>query len=283
MKTIMNKTVLLGLMTSGLTTLALADQGSYPAGIGRQAADQQSQSTAQQQPMAQTPTAQPETVQQQQAAPNQNDANQQAQGGMATPLLNPLTAQAFVNDAAIGGRKEIRLSQLALDRSQNAEVRNFATRMVKDHSAANNKLGTIARQEGLSCPATNTFAADDPVWRNPIVQNPESEHGAYLLTKDVPDFADYQTVKHLESLSGRDFDVAYAQDMVNDHIATVNEFEAASHNLSNPSLRQFATDTLPTLRDHSQMAQNLQNELNGQTTETTPTVAPLVTPTTGRK
>lgn len=258
----MNKTVLVGLVTSGLTTLALADQGSYPAGVG-------------QQQMADQPSAQ-------QAAQGQNKANQPAPGMMATPLLEPLTAQEFVNDAAIGGMKEIRVSQLALDRSQNAEVKTFATRMVTDHTAANHKLDMIARQEGLICPATNTFAASDPMWKNPIVENPGSEHGAYLLTEQLPHLDDYEAVIHLESLSGREFDQAYAEDMVSDHITTINEFEVASHNLGNPNLRKFARNTLPTLREHLQLAQNLQNQLNGQTAAT-PTVAPLVTPGQGVK
>lgn len=195
--------------------------------------------------------------------------NSNVQNTMQTPLLKALTAQQFVNDAAIGGMKEVRLSRVALRDSQNANVRNFANKMIADHTLANHKLDQIARQEGLTCPATNTFAQDDPNWRNPMVENAATlkGEGAYLLMTNGPDVADYQAFQHLKRLSGHEFDLAYARDMVSDHINTVNEFEAASRNLSDPALRKFAADTLPALREHTQMAQKLENQIAGQTAE----------------
>ena len=191
------------------------------------------------------------------------------QSTLQTPMLKALTAQQFVNDAAIGGMKEVRLSHLALRDSQNADVRNFANKMIADHTLANNKLEQIAQQEGLTCPATNTFAKDDPNWRNPMVENAATlkGEGAYLLMTNGPDVADYHAFQHLKGLSGHEFDLAYARDMVSDHINTVNEFEAASRDLPDPALRKFAADTLPTLREHSEMAQKLENRIAGQTAE----------------
>lgn len=204
--------------------------------------------------------------------PADNNAGQPAgnqPGSLQAAMLKNLTAQQFVNDAAIGGMKEIRLSKMVLGASKDAEVRTFATRMVTDHSMANRKLEQIARQEGLNCPATNTFAADDPNWRNPIVESSTTikGQGAYLLMTNGPDVADYQALQRLKGLSGHEMDLAYARDMVSDHITTINEFEAASRNLSDPALRKFAADTLPTLREHSQMAQKLESQIVGQTAQ----------------
>ncbi|HEY3931723.1 MAG TPA: DUF4142 domain-containing protein, partial [Verrucomicrobiae bacterium] len=47
-----------------------------------------------------------------------------------------LTSQQFVSDAAVGGMKEIFLSEAALDESTNADIKSFAKRMVRDHTAA---------------------------------------------------------------------------------------------------------------------------------------------------
>jgi putative membrane protein len=208
-------------------------------------------------------------------AGNGQPANQP--GSMQTPMLKALTAQQFVDDAAIGGMKEVRLGKVALEQSQNAEVRNFANKMVADHTLANNKLRQLAAQEGLTCPATNTFAADDTNWRNPLVENPATlkGQGAYLLMTNGPDIADYQAFQHLKGLAGHEFDLAYARDMVTDHINAVNEFEAASRNLPDQALRKFAADTLPTLREHSQMAQRLENQLAGQTADIAQPGAPV--------
>ena len=54
-----------------------------------------------------------------------------------------LTSQQFVSDAAVGGMKEIFLSEAALETSTNDDVKSFAKRMVKDHSKANEKLMKI--------------------------------------------------------------------------------------------------------------------------------------------
>lgn len=187
------------------------------------------------------------------------------EGKMETPMLKSLTSQQFVTDAAIGGMKEICMSQLALTRSQNADIKHLAKRMVTDHAAVNNKLEIIANQEQLLFPETNTFAADDPMWKNPLVERPETAKDGYLLATNMPNFVDYQDFKHLQRLSGREFDLAYAQAMVNDHINMVNVYAAASGNLPDPKLRKFAADTLPGLRMHSQMAQKLENQLASQT------------------
>lgn len=173
-----------------------------------------------------------------------------------------ITAQEFVTDAAMGGMKEIQASQLALSNSQNQSVKDFAHRMITDHSQANAKLMALAQQKGLNLPGTNTFATDDPAWNNPLVIGSEPIKDAYLLKTNLA-LVSYQDIRQLKGLSGRDFDLAYARTMVMDHINTVAEFEAADRVLTDPDLKNFAEQTLPTLREHRQMARKLANELNG--------------------
>ena len=192
-----------------------------------------------------------------------------------------LTSQQFVSDAAVGGMKEVFLSEAALATSTNDDIKSFAKRMVKDHRAANKKLAKIAADEGLIFPPTNTFSADDPNWSDARISNPESVKGAQLLTMpNLPYLTDYLDVKHLQSLTGGQFDQVYLSDMAGDHIQAVSEFEAASQNLSDPDLKKFATKTLPTLKKHSKMAQELNdkyNPPNGTTTTNQPssTVTPM--------
>jgi putative membrane protein len=192
-----------------------------------------------------------------------------------------LTSQQFVSDAAVGGMKEVFLSEAALVTSTNDDITSFAKRMVKDHSAANKKLAKIAADEGLIFPPTNTFSADDPNWSDGRISNPDSLKGGQILTMtNQPYLTDYLAVKHLESLTGDQFDQGYLSDMASDHTQAVSEFETASQNLSDPDLKKFATKTLPTLQKHSKMAQELNdkyNATNGTTTTNQPssTVTPL--------
>jgi putative membrane protein len=174
-----------------------------------------------------------------------------------------LTSQQFVSDAAVGGMKEVFLSEAALETSTNDDIKSFAKRMVKDHSAANKKLAKIAADEGLIFPPTNTFSADDPNWSDTRISNPDSLKGGQLLTMtNLPYLTDYLAVKHLQSLTGDQFDQGYLSDMAGDHIQAVSEFETASQSLSDPDLKKFATKTLPTLQKHSKMAQELNDKYN---------------------
>ncbi|HSY09336.1 MAG TPA: DUF4142 domain-containing protein [Candidatus Dormibacteraeota bacterium] len=174
-----------------------------------------------------------------------------------------LTSQQFVSDAAAGGMKEVFMSEAALNESTNDDIKSFAKRMVKDHSAANKKLMKIAEDEGLSFPPTNMFSADDPNWSNPLISNPESLKGAQELSMtNVPYRTDYLDVKHLQSLNSDQFERAYLSDMVSDHTQAVGEFETASQSLSDPKLKKFAGKTLPTLQKHSKMAQELNEKYN---------------------
>jgi putative membrane protein len=174
-----------------------------------------------------------------------------------------LTSQQFVQDAMACGMKEVRLGEIALGKTQNTDVKQFAERMVKDHAKANEKLMKIANDEGLSIPATNMFSADDPNWSNPLITNPAGLKGDQLLTMtNLPYLADYQAIHQLQPFSGNQFDQSYAAEMVGDHTNAINEFNAASQGLSDKKLSRFARKTLPTLRKHYDMAEELANKLD---------------------
>jgi putative membrane protein len=193
---------------------------------------------------------------------------------LATNQPQPsLTAQDFTWNAAVAGLKEVRLGQIAEQNSQNADVQSFAKHMVRDHSAANKKLTKIAQAEGLNLPDTNSFYV--------TVTPPESEKQATQLmtppqTPQARLLAEQLAAQRLESLSGVAFDEAYAQEAVKDHVAAVELFENGSANLTDKDLKKFADKTLPTLRNHYQMAQDLQNKLGG--TPSTGTNYPATTP-----
>lgn len=188
-----------------------------------------------------------------------------------------LTSQQFVQDALAGGMKEVRLGEIALGKTQNADVKHFAERMVTEHTRANEKLIKIAGSEGLSFPATNLFSTDDPNWSYPLISNPNSLKGAQLLTMtNLPYLADYQAIQRLQSLSGGQFDQSYAAEMVNDHTNAINEFSAATQSLSDKKLTKFADKTLPALRKHYEKAEDLANKLgasmNANSADTNSTV-----------
>ena len=132
----------------------------------------------------------------------------------------------FVIQAGYTGLAEITLSQLALTRSENAEVKAFAQRMVTDHGRNNEELQKLATAKGLALPT----ALDD---------------------------ARAEVLDKLRA-AGRDFDVRYAAQMVTDHQKAVSDFENAERTLQDVDVRTFVSRTLPVLREHLQHAQRLR-------------------------
>jgi putative membrane protein len=76
------------------------------------------------------------------------------------------------------------------------------------------------------------------------------------LPADMPKDAMREEVK-LGKLSGDRFDKEYMNHMVSDHKKDVSEFRSASKS-KDAEVKQFASETLPTLEQHLQMAQSIQ-------------------------
>lgn len=158
----------------------------------------------------------------------------------ATPAANPkstpvpaheptTTSEIFVEQATLAGMFEVDAGKIALTRSSDPAVRDFAQKMVTDHSAANAELASIAKK---APPAL------------PIPMLLDSDHKAKL--------------EKLEKTSGKNFDAAYGQAMRDGHDQAVVLFtHAAGEPLVRPELREFASKTLPALQAHQAEAAKL--------------------------
>ena len=102
--------------------------------------------------------------------------------------------------------------------------------MVKDHNAAGDELKNLASQKNVTLPAT--------------VSNDHQ--------KKIDD---------LNKKSGRDFDKAYIDAMVDGHQATVNDFEKASKNTKDADVKAWIDKTLPTLKMHLDSARAIKKAL----------------------
>ena len=131
--------------------------------------------------------------------------------------------QKFVDKAAAGGIAEVKLSTLAMDKGRSTEVKQFARKMVEDHTKANTELKQIADKQNLTLPTT----LDDQ-------------------SQKVYD--------KLAALDGADFDAAYMRAMANDHDAAVMLFKQESKSGRDPEVKSFAMKTLPVIEKHDDMA-----------------------------
>jgi putative membrane protein len=140
----------------------------------------------------------------------------------------PLTARSFASEVAVINKAEIELGEMALKNSKDAAVQKFAQRMITDHTGADKQLKGIAAKQNLDLP-----------------RQLDAEHQAL---KDK-----------LSTLKGDEFDREYAKAMAKGHDKAVKLFEQASRDTLLPSeLKQFAATTLPTLKEHADMAHSLK-------------------------
>ena len=154
---------------------------------------------------------------------NRVDSTRNAQGTVDDKT------HTFMNDVAEASMAEVEIGKLAKDRALNPRVKNFAEMMIKDHTAANNDLMTIARDKSVTLP---------------------SKLGKHQ--------------SHLEDLSkknGAEFDKAYMKAMVNGHEDVVKELEKCAQNGTDPDVKTFAAQKLPTIRMHLDSAKAINKAL----------------------
>jgi putative membrane protein len=154
-----------------------------------------------------------------QAAAAREGAAAGAQGQMSEE-------QAFVRGAASGGMLEVQAAKLALQKAQRQEVKDFAQKIIDDHTKSNQQLMQIAQSKQIQVP-----------------REMKAGHRGEL--------------QDLQELSGQQFEDAYIIGQVGDHMKMVLKFRNCSQKLQDAELKKFAQQQLPALQQHLQHAQQL--------------------------
>ncbi len=156
-------------------------------------------------------------------------------------LLGTLTASAqqadqtnFLADAIRGNVAEVKLGQLAAERAQSQQVREYGDMLKKDHTKSLEKASSLASEIGV--PASSELTAQQQ-----------------------------KQFESLQKLSGDEFDTTFLSQMVREHQSAIAKFSAQAQSGSDPEVMAFAKDTLPTLQAHLQHAQSIQSDLKTAT------------------
>src|SRR5579864_8800068 len=77
----------------------------------------------------------------------------------AAPVLGADSPDAsFYKNAAEGGMAEVELGNLAQKNGKSQSVKDFGAMMVKDHSAANEKLKSVAAAKNVALPSSPSMS-----------------------------------------------------------------------------------------------------------------------------
>ena len=163
--------------------------------------------------------------------PPSHPSNTANSSGSASSLSSQ--DRTFMHKAAIGGMTEVQLGKIAQQNAQSDAVKQFGERMVQDHSKANDELKNIASNKGVELPTSL-----------------DSQH--------------QQDVDKLQAKNGSAFDDAYMDHMVKDHKKDIGLFKQEAQAGHDADVKGFASDTLPTLQDHLQMAQSTNAQLEAR-------------------
>jgi putative membrane protein len=137
-----------------------------------------------------------------------------------------LNQDKFWTEAAQGGMAEVMLANLALEKSNNEEIKSFAQKIVTDHTAVGEELKTLAASKNVTLP-TDISAKQKA------------------------------SMDKLSNLSGTDFDREFMKLMVKDHGAAVKLFQKQADGGTDADVKAFAAKNLPTLQEHLSMARTM--------------------------
>jgi len=200
-------------------------------------------------------------------------------------FLIPLYAHhgnQFLSKAMQSSIAEVRLAEMAVSKTQNSRIKDFAQMIIQDHTQAIDQMKKL-RDARMADSVSSKGELDTKTTKNPpdVQLTPEQQ----------------RTAERLASLSGADFDREFMDVTVRNHREDIRDFEAQSRahgnvvntspqkstsgqapthnkptaadqkNYSHSELSrdldtaEFAASMLPTLRQHLEQAEAIQREL----------------------
>jgi putative membrane protein len=164
--------------------------------------------------------------------PGQNNPAMDSQmNGMNGPGQNTAMDKMFVKKALQGGMAEVQLGQLTLQKSNNDQVKQFAQRMIDDHTKLGDQMKPVAQQLGVSEP-------------------------------DGISKKDKKTIANLQGLSGPAYDQAYIKDMVKDHKEDLSAFQTEASSGQDQTVKDAANQGSKVIAQHLQMIQQIAKDQN---------------------
>ena len=151
-----------------------------------------------------------------------------AKSGVKSTLT--VKEKAFMRKAAGGNAAEVQMAELALKKTENPQIKEFAQTMITDHTAANKDLLELASNEGLA----NFKAAVGP--------------------------ANKAIYAKMTSTTGTAFDEFYIKHAVADHETDLKDYQKAQGMVTDAGLKAYVDKVEPIVEGHLKMAKELETK-----------------------
>jgi len=157
-------------------------------------------------------------------------------GADAMPGGAAMDDNAIIGMISGANAGEIAAGQIAAEKAQNADVRQFATTMVQDHQRMQGQVDSLVSSMNA---------------QNPPVPDSLTQHLEQVRTQLQGQAA------------GAEFDRAYMQSQVTDHQNTLNALRAAQPAAQNAGLRTLIDAAIPAVEGHLERARTIASSLGG--------------------
>jgi putative membrane protein len=141
-------------------------------------------------------------------------------------------ASDYVKQAAMTDMFEIQAGRIASQKSKDTEVKNFADRMVKDHTQTTDMLKKTLREDNEN-----------------------------IVPPSDLDSTHKQMLTQLEDAPAADFNKTYMDMQVKGHEQAVKLHQDYAANGDDAKLKDFAKDVVPKIKEHLAMAQRIDRGL----------------------
>ena len=155
------------------------------------------------------------------------DGDRAAQAGSRINVqVDQQFEQDWVKHAMSGNQFEIQLGQLVGQKAQDPQVKQLAQRLVQDHQKAADQLRQVAQQMNV-----------------PVSEELMPPHRAKL--------------EAYQQKQGAQLELGFIFGTIGGHVKDLLEYQFVAQNAQSQQLKQYASQTIPHLRDHLRMAQRI--------------------------
>lgn len=141
--------------------------------------------------------------------------------------------KTYLKTAAQSDMAEMKMAQLALQKSSNEDIKNYANQMMTDHQKTTDAAKPVAEKAGLSMP-TDVNAMEK------------------------------SACSKLEGLSGAQFDRTYVRINVKAHKKLLKEGKAEAASTQNSDMKTLTSMQEPIITEHTQKAEELVKKMGGK-------------------
>ena len=139
----------------------------------------------------------------------------------------------FVYEVVASNYGEIKLAELANQKSRTSEVKKVAEKLLTDHTSSLNELKTLAQAKAISVPVEEADASK-------------------------------RNLENIAEESGHEFDVKWCKEMMELHEQNIEKFEKRMDETEDVELKAFISKTLPVLKEHHQSLEACEQTLKNK-------------------